>query len=69
MNKSEIKNKMIKLFNSIDSENLSSTGTIWYSHMDSYIQRIDENGVKVEELRDLLNALKNFINNLEYFKK
>jgi hypothetical protein len=69
MNKSEIKNKMIKLFNSIDSENLSSTATIWYSHRDSYIQRIDENGVKVEELRDLLNALKNFINNLEYFKK
>ena len=44
MNKSEIKNKMIELFNSIDSKNLSSTGTIWYTHMDSYIQRIDENG-------------------------
>lgn len=60
MNKSKIKNKVVELFNSIDSSKLTSNQHDWYVFISEFVERIDEPNVTKEQLELLLNYTKQF---------
>jgi hypothetical protein len=60
MNKSEIKNKIVELFNSIDSSKLNSNQHEWYVFISEFVESIDEPNVTKQHLIELLGFTKQF---------